>query len=150
MSVESIVFVVLVFTTFFNAGVQAYIHFEAYPLIAYVGKAEFSTYLKEYEGRLTIPLMLPYALTLLSNLALLFVRTERFPLLWVVIALILNIAVAAVTLMLATPIYNRIKQAGQAAAGEMQALMRINLLRLALSLLSGLVIIYLLLNALAA
>ena len=46
MALELIVFIVLVFTVFFNNGVQAYIHYEAYPLFAYVGKPEFATYLE--------------------------------------------------------------------------------------------------------
>ena len=149
MTIELIAFIVLVLTTFISNGVQAYIHFEAYPLIAFVGKSEFATYLKEYEGRLTIPLLLPYGLTLLSNLVLLFTRPAKITVIVVIVAFVLNLAVAVVTMMLATPIYARIKQAGEAAPKEMEQLLRINLLRLVLSTVSSLVVIYMLVLALS-
>ena len=149
MTIELIAFIVLVLTTFISNGVQAYIHFEAYPLIAFVGKSEFATYLKEYEGRLTIPLLLPYGLTLLSNLVLLFTRPAKITVISVIVAFVLNLAVSVVTVMLATPIYARIKQAGGAAPKEMEQLLRINLLRLVLSTVSSLVVIYMLVLALS-
>jgi hypothetical protein len=150
MSLAAIVFIVLVVTTFISNGVQAYIHFEAYPLIPLVGKSEFANYLKEYETRLNIPLLLPYGLTVLSNIILIFTRPGSLSVIVVIVALILNLAVSVVTLQLATPIYNRIKQAGQAAPAEMEQLMRINLIRLVLSSLSSLIVIYMLLTLLPA
>ena len=144
MSLASIVFIVLAVTTFFSNGVQAYIHFEAYPLIPFVGKSEFATYIKEYENRLTVPLVVPYVLTLLSNLVLIFTRPGNLSIIVVIVAFVLNLAVSVVTLQLATPIYNRIKQAGEAAPAEMEQLMRINLIRLVLSSVSSLVVIYML------
>jgi hypothetical protein len=150
MSLAAIVFIVLVATTFISNGVQAYIHFEAYPLIPLVGKSEFANYLSEYEKRLNIPLLLPYALTVLSNIILIFTRPGNLSVVIVIVALILNVAVSVVTLQLATPIYNRIKQAGQAAPAEMEQLMRINLIRLVLSSLSSVVVIYMLLTLLPA
>lgn len=150
MSLATIVFIVLVVTTFISNGVQAYIHFEAYPLIPLVGKSEFANYLKEYESRLNIPLLLPYGLTVLSNIILIFTRPGSLSVVIVIVALVLNLAVSVVTLQLATPIYNRIKQAGQAAPAEMEQLMRINLIRLVLSSLSSLIVIYMLLTLLPA
>lgn len=150
MTIEVIVFIVLVVTTVYNLGVQAYIHFEAYPLLGSVGKAEFAGYIKEYENRLMIPLLLPYGLTLLSNLILLFARPAGIDILWVIVALVLNAAVAAVTQVVATPVYNRVKQSGSASGEAMAQLMRINLLRLVLSLLAVLVIVLMLIAALGA
>lgn len=150
MDFESVVFAVLVFTTFFNNGVQAYIHFEAYPLFSYIGKSEFPTYLSEYERRLTIPLLLPYGVTLLANIVAMFAHPEVLSLIWFVVALILNISVAVVTLRVATPVYNQIKQAGEATGATMGRLMQINLWRLVLSTLSSIVMIYLLLDLLSA
>ncbi|MBN8595299.1 MAG: hypothetical protein J0M33_26335 [Anaerolineae bacterium] len=149
MTIELVLFVIVVALTLFNNGVQAYIHFEAYPLLRRVGKSEFAGYLGDYEARLTIPLMLPYGLTVLSNLALLVIRPEPVPLVGVIVALVLNIAVAVVTITLATPVYNRIKQAQQAGGADMDSLMNINLLRLLLSSAASLTLLYLLLTLLA-
>ena len=148
MSIEILIFVVVLAATLFNNGIQAYIHFEAYPLFAYVGRGEFSTYLTEYERRLTIPLVLPYLVTVLSNIALLFLRPDDVPLIGVVVVLILNLAVSITTLMLANPVYNQIKQGGVADSAAMSRLMNINLLRLVLSTLASLVLLYLLIDLL--
>lgn len=150
MSLELILFVALIALIFYNNGIQAYIHFEAYPLLRQVGKSEFSSYLSEYEGRLTIPLMLPYGLTLLSNLALLAARPAGIPLGGVIVTLILNLAVAVTSGVLATPVYNRVKSAGQASGDDMSRLMNINLLRLLLSTASSAVALYLLLTLLSS
>ena len=150
MTLGVILFIVLVATTFFSNGVQAYIHYEAYPLFSSVGKPEFAAYIKEYETRLTIPLVVPYVLTLLSNLALLFAHPANLTVISVIVAFVLNLAVSVVTVMLAAPIYNRIKQAGTAAPAEMEQLMRINLIRLVLSTVSSVVVIYMLVTLLPA
>src|SRR5262249_41922309 len=113
MTLGSILFIILAVTVFFSNGVQAYIHYEAYPLIGYVGKPEFATYISEYEKRLMIPLAVPYGLTLLSNLILIFVHPFGLSVIWIIISLLLNVSVAAVTLRVATPVYNELKQAGQ-------------------------------------
>jgi hypothetical protein len=149
MTIELVLFVIVVALTLFNNGVQAYIHFEAYPLLRRVGKSEFAGYLGDYEARLTIPLMLPYGLTVLGNLALLVIRPEPLPLVGVILALVLNIAVAVVTITLATPVYGRVKQAQQAGGADMDSLMNINLLRLLLSTAASLTLLYLLLTLLA-
>ncbi|HET8840223.1 MAG TPA: hypothetical protein VFN35_02095 [Ktedonobacteraceae bacterium] len=148
MVVSLIFFLILAFTTFFSNGVQAYIHWEAYPLFAFVGAGEFPAYLKEYERRLTLPLLVPYFATVISNIVLLFIRPDTMSLVWLIVALVLNIAVTVVTMVLATPIYNRHKQAGSVTVEGLRDLLRINLLRLILSTLSSAVVIYLLINVL--
>lgn len=148
MTLESILFILLVFLTFYNNGVQGYIHFEAYPLIGLVGKSELSAYLKEYEGRITPALLLPYGLTLLSNLALIFIRPAALSVVAVILALLLNLSVAVVTQMVATPVYNQVKQNQGGTAEEMARLLRINLLRLGLSTVSSLVVAYMLITLL--
>src|SRR5690242_18610217 len=112
MTLGSILFIILAATVFISNGTQAYIHFEAYPLIGYVGKPEFAAYIKEYETRLTIPLLVPYGLTVLSNIVLIFVHPVGLSVVLIIISLLLNLAVAAVTMMVATPVYNSLKQAG--------------------------------------
>ena len=149
MSFELIVFIVLIVLTLFNNGVQAYIHFNAYPLLAYVRKEDFGKYLSEYEKRLMFPLMLPYGLMVLSNVVLIFTRPGKVSVAGVIVALLLNLAVATTTVVVATPVYNRIKAAGQAAGDDMSRLTQINLLRLLLSTASSLVVLFLLLTALS-
>ena len=140
MSIEWLLFVVLVVTALVNQGVQMYIHFEAYPLLGYVGKAEFAEYIKQYEKRLLVPLMLPYVVGVLSNIALIFVRPEIVPVLGVIAVLVLNLSVGFVTVMVATPVYNRILQAGEAKGADMASLMKINLLRLGITTVASAVV----------
>lgn len=148
MEFKWFLFLVVLALTLYNNGVQAYIHFEAYPLIALVGKAERTAYLTEYERRLAVPLLLPYGLTLLSNLALVFMGPAQIPVMGVVVLLALNMAVAMVSVILATPVYNRIKAAEQVNPADMSHLMGINLLRLLISTASSLVVLALLFSAL--
>lgn len=143
MTFADILFIILVASTFVSNGVQAYIHFEAYPLLASVGKAEFAGYLKEYERRLMIPLLLPYGITMLSNLILIFTHTDYAGLGWFAVLFVINLAVALVTQFVATPVYNRVKQAGAATGPDMAQLMRINWIRLGLSTLSSAILIFL-------
>lgn len=53
----------------------------------------------------------------------------------------MSLAVGATTGAIATPVYNRVKAAGQATGEDMKKLMRINLLRLLLSTASSLVVL---------
>jgi hypothetical protein len=145
MNVENMLLVVLAALTLYNLGVQAYIHFEAYPLLAYVGKSEFTQYLAEYEKRLTLPLLLPYVLTLLTNLVVIFIHHDDVPVIGLILAFVLNLAVSLGTLFVATPVYERVKTSTNVAA-DMKPLMKINLGRLLLSLAAGLVVLYLLLT----
>ncbi len=142
----TILFLIFVFTTFYNNGVQAYIHLEAYPLFAFVGTQELPAYLKEYEKRLPLPLLLPYFATVLSTILLLVFRPAQLSLVWLIVVLVLTLAVTVVTVVLATPVYNRYKQAGTITSAGMHELLRINVLRLALSTLSSLIVISLLIG----
>ena len=144
MTLPALIFIIFVFTTFFNNAIQAYIHQETYPSFAFVGQSEFAAYLKEYERRLTLPLLLPYAISLLSNLILFFVRPAGVSVVLLVINFLLNLAVSIVTLRVATPVYNRIAQAGRANPDDLRELLQINLLRLGLSTLCSLIVLYLL------
>src|SRR5260221_11925755 len=110
MTIYSVLFLVLVFTTFFLNGIQAYIHLEAYPLFAFVGTEEFPAYLKEYERRLPLPLIFPSGAQLLSNLVLLFIRPAHLSLGWFIVALVFNIDVTVVPVVLSPRVYNRYKQ----------------------------------------
>ena len=144
MSIQLAIFLVFVFTTFFSAGVQTYIHQEAYPLLAYIGGQDFPTYLKQFEQRLTIPLVLPYVLAVLSNIVLFFTRPNNIPLVWLIVVFVISIAMSGITGGLATPVYNRYKQNGKPEVRVVQQLERINILRLVPSLVNSAIVVYLL------
>lgn len=145
MTIQLAIFLLFIFTTFFGTGVQTYIHQEAYPLLAYIGGGqEFPNYLKAFEQRLTIPLVLPYVLAVLSNIILFFIRPNGVPLLWLIVAFVLSLASSGVTAGIATPVYNRYKQNGKPELQIVQRLVNINILRLVLSLLGSAIAIYLL------
>lgn len=144
MNIELAVFLIFVFVSFINQGVQMYIHFEAYPLLASVGKAELPAYIEQYEKRLSIPLLLPYGFTLVTNLIMFFTYPAKLSLIIIGAAFVVNIAVAAVTMLIATPVYNHVKQESDAKGAAMAHLMQINLGRLFLtSVSSGLVLVML-------
>lgn len=148
MSLGNLLLVILVAATLFSNGVQAYIHYEAYPLFANVGKSEFAAYIGEYEKRLAIPLLAPYGITILANLILIFVRPANVSVIGVIIALLLNLSVAIVTMRVATPVYEKMKASGTAIGADMKQLMSINLIRLVLSSIASLVVLGLLLGQL--
>lgn len=150
MTIELILLTALVALTLYGNGVHAYIHFNSYPLFAHVGKPEFPAYLGAWEKGLNIPLMLPYVFTLLVNIALIFVRPADVPVVGVIGVLLTMVVTAVVSVGLATPVYARIKKAGEAAAADLAALMRINLYRLGLATLASVIVLGLLLGQLSA
>lgn len=141
MVLANLLFVVLIGLVLFNNGVQAYIHFEAYPIFAHVGKDNLATYLSEYEKRLTIPLLAPYGLTLLVNLILFFLRPDGISLIALIVVFVLNLSVAPISLFVATPVYNQVKGG---ALDVMPRLMNINLIRLLITTVTSIVVLYLL------
>ena len=147
MTFQLLIFAIFVGALFVNLGVQAYIHFEAYPLIPFVGKSEFAAYIAEYEKRLMIPLLAPYAISLLANLILIFTRPDGVSVVLLIIILLVNLAVSVVTLQMATPPYNKIKQAGMVTVAGMAELMQINMIRLILTAVCALLAIFLIIAA---
>jgi hypothetical protein len=144
MTIATVALLILVFTMFFSTGVQVYLHLEAYPLFAYVGRAELPKYLTEYERRLTAPLLVPSAFTLISAVVLLVIRPASLSVGWLIVALVCTLAVHIVTGALATPVYNRLKQRETDTASALSQLLRINLLRLGFSLVGSIAVIILL------
>jgi hypothetical protein len=147
MTVEMLIFIVLLALTCFNNGVQAYIHFEAYPLFPVVKQDNFASYAAEYERRLVFPLVVPYLATLVFNVAAIFVRPDDVSVIGIIVVLILNVAVASTTAVVATPVYNRIKENGPVGEDFAQ-LMKINLARLVISTAASLLLMILLLSLL--
>lgn len=132
MSIELINFALLVALVCYNLGIQAYIHFEAYPLFQSVNDENFAEYVGDYERRLTIPLLVPYGLTILSSIGVIALGPSDVPLIGAILVLILNLSVAGVSLMVAAPVYERVKANGPVGEDFAQ-LMKINLGRLVLS-----------------
>lgn len=74
MSTEIIVFVIAAFATFFNNALHWYTQVTTYPLLSWVGQAEFVSFHKEYERRLLFSIYAPYTLLMFSTLLLIFFR----------------------------------------------------------------------------
>jgi hypothetical protein len=148
MDLQLIPFVVLVFTTFFNTGIQWYTHQQSYPLMALVGVDTYETYFHEYERRLVLALYIPYFIMLVSNITLFFLRPAGIDLLWLVIAFALNLSIMVVSFALAVPIHKRHAQAGQVTSAGVAELLQVNILRLGAATLSSGIMLFLLLRLL--
>lgn len=148
MTIELLIFVLFTGLVLFNNGVQAYIHFEAYPLFKFVGQDRYAEYVEQYEKRLTIPLLAPYGLTVLSNLLLLGLRPDGVSIIGIIVALILNVAVAGVSLRVATPVYELVKANGPDGE-DFERLMQINLIRLGISTAASVLVLIILLGVLS-
>ncbi len=147
MSLETLIFVIFFALVLHNNGVQTYIHFNVYPLFKSVDKSSLVSYLAQFEKGLTVPLLLPYGLTILVNLALLFIRPDDISIVGVIILLILNVSMAGISIRIATPVYNRLSdfENFEEALAE---LLKINLLRLGVTTVISLITCGLLLGLL--
>jgi hypothetical protein len=147
--IETGLFVVLVFSTFFNNAIQWYTHLESYPLQAFVGRNEYANYGKEYERRLVFALYIPYFVMLLSNLALIFAPPSVIERLPFIVTFALNLSIMIVSFALAVPIHKRHAQEGGVTPSGVQELLRVNLLRLGANTLSSAIVLFLLVDMLA-
>lgn len=76
-----------------------------------------------------MPLLLPYGLTILTNLALLFIRPDEIAIAGIIVLLMLNMSMAGIGIGIATPIYNRLSDFENFDT-TLAELLKINLLRL--------------------
>ena len=143
MSLAIFILLLVALTTFFNAGLQYYTTVSTYPLFSEVDEANFVRFHKAYEGKLPLSIYIPYSLWMLSTLALLFVRPDGVTLLWVVLLLVLNGSIMAVSLAFAAPVHTKLDREGK-NAGDLAKLRRYNLPRLLAVAASSMVALYLL------
>src|SRR5688572_24026686 len=148
MSLENLIFVIVLATQWLISVFNPIIHNKAYQHLNNVGREGSRTYFAEYGRGSVMRLILLYFLRFPANIALLFLRPDGVSLLGVIVVLILNLAVSTTTQVLAAPVYNRIRQGDSVDSAEMSRLTNINLLRLALSALASLVVLGLLVDLL--
>ncbi len=82
-----------------------------YPAWKVVGATEFPAFHQSLSARLIPSFVLPFFLSVLANLLLVWVRPPELPRSLVVVALCLNVLVVVVTIMLAIPIQTQLSQA---------------------------------------
>jgi hypothetical protein len=148
MSTEIIVFVVAAFATFFNNALHWYTQVTTYPLLSWVGQAEFVSFHKEYERRLPFSIYAPYALLMFSTLLLIFFRPAEIALGWVFILFILNASIMIVSLVFAVPIHSRLDHQGYSDKAGIRKLIRYNSVRLITSSISSIIMLYLMISLL--
>lgn len=148
MSTEIIVFVIAAFATFFNNALHWYTQVTTYPLLSWVGQAEFVSFHKEYERRLPFSIYVPYTLLMLSTLLLIFFRPAGVNLGWVFMLLVLNASIMIVSLVFAVPIHSRLDRQGYSDKAGIRKLIRYNSIRLIASSVSSSIMLYLLLGLL--
>jgi hypothetical protein len=147
MAFESILLVILVVSTFIIQGTQLYLHFDTYPLLAHVGRAEFSAYLSEFERRFISLTIVPFSLSVLSNLGLVVFRPDELRLTPIVVALVLIVVLGVSNS--GSGRYRMIKQAGEATPIHLVSFMEFNLLRLSIASFRSLLVLYILYTVLA-
>lgn len=148
MSTAIIVFVVAAFATFFNNALHWYTQVTTYPLLSWVGQAEFVSFHKEYERRLPFSIYAPYTLLMFSTLLLIFFRPVEIELGWVFVLLVLNASIMIVSLVFAVPIHTRLDRQGYSDKAGIRELIRYNRVRLIISSTSSIIMLYLMMGLL--
>jgi hypothetical protein len=149
LTFPDVLLLLVTLTSAFNMGLQYYTTVSTYPLFSALSDETFVPYHKAYEHRLPLAIYAPYALLMLGTLLLLFVHPARVSPLWVVLALLLNGAIMAVSLVFAAPVHARLDQHGK--RDDLLALLRrYNLLRLLASAASTTIFVLLALRSLVA
>ena len=128
-------YVALVCVSFGGGVMQGAVN---YPAWSKIGAAEFPAFHADAERRLLPNFVVPFFLTLVPTVALVFVRPAAVPLGWVLAALVLNLAIMATTVGIAVPLQHRLGQGMDAAV--LQRLIRVDRL---LRLLPGLLLVLL-------
>lgn len=129
MTLPELVLLLVAVTSALNTGLQYYTTVSTYPLFSDLPAEAFVGYHQAYERRLPLAIYLPYALLMAGNLLLLFVRPAAVALGWVVLLLVLNGSIMAVSLAFAAPVHARLDREGKRAE-LLMLLRRYNLPRL--------------------
>ena len=133
----------------FNTGLQYYTTVSTYPLFSPLPAEAFVGYHQAYERRLPLAIYLPYTLLMGATALLLLFRPEGVGLTSIVLLLLLNGAIMAISLAFAAPLHARLDREGKQEA-LLALLRRYNLPRLLLSTASTLLAGYLLVSTFGA
>jgi hypothetical protein len=149
MNLPELLLLLVALTTFFNTGLQYYTTVSTYPLLQSLPDAGFVAYHKAYQRTLPWSIYLPYTLLMLSTLALLVVRPEAAALGWVLLLLVLDGSIMAVSLAFAAPVHARLDREGKRPE-LLSLLRRYNLPRLLAASLSSLLVLALMAQTFSA
>jgi len=131
------VLLILSLLTALNWAVHWYTHTVTYRLFPTVAAAAggpgFVRYHQAYEGRLPLSVYAPWAALTGVSAVLLAVRPPGLGIVWPLVLLLLNAAIAVLSLILAAPVHRRVDAAGALAEADARALLRANGLRLAVA-----------------
>lgn len=116
----------------FNTALQYYSQVATYPLFAAIGPG-FADYHRAYERRLSLAIYAPFALLMVTMIALVAVPPAGMGRGWPLAMLVLNLSIAPISILLAVPHHRRLTAQGLADAAGVGALLRANGLRLAVS-----------------
>lgn len=128
----SLVFLLVVFSTLFCAAVNAYTYQIAYPLWAYVGRAEFGAVHREYLRRLDWIITVPHVVMFFSGGLMIWLRPSFASSAEVIALFMLEAAVVGVSAFAAGPVHGRFSRTGIADDAGLLLLVRISALRLIL------------------
>lgn len=144
MNTGLIVFIAVVFFTFFNNALHWYTQVATYPLFALIGNKEFLKYHLEYQRRLPFSIYAPYSLLMISTLLLFVCHPAQISLVWITVITVLNLAIMVESLIFAAPVHKRLDEQGFGDETGIRQLIFYNSLRLATSSVSSLIVLYLL------
>lgn len=144
MNFNLIVFIAVVFFTFFNNALHWYTQVTTYPLFAWIGQKEFLPFHKEYQRRLPFSIYAPYSLLMVGTLLLMFFRPPQISFTWIVLLIVVNAAIMIESLAFAAPVHKRLDLQGHSDERGIQQLIRYNGVRLVTSSVSSIVVLYLL------
>lgn len=144
MNIELIVFIGVVFFTFFNNALHWYTQVVTYPLFAFVGQKEFLQHHLEYQRRLPFSIYAPYSLLMFSTLLLFIFHPAQISLVWIIVITVLNLAIMVESLIFAAPVHKRLDKQGFSDETGIRQLIFYNGARLVTSSISSLVVLYLL------
>jgi hypothetical protein len=147
--VPELLLLLVALLTLFNAGLQYYTTVSTYPLFSDLTPEAFVAYHEAYQRRLPAAIYIPYTLLMLATLLLLAVRPPSVEPIWVLVLLILNGSIMAVSLRFAAPIHARLDQHGK-NPDDLRRLRRFNLPRLIAVSLSSVIVCGLLAQTLMA
>ena len=149
MNTDLIVFIAVVFFTFFNNALHWYTQLTTYPLFAWVGRKEFLGFHLEYQRRLPFSIYAPYSLLMISTLLLFVFRPAQISSVWVISLTVLNAAIMFESLIFAAPIHKRLDAQEFGDETRIRQLIRYNGVRVVTSSVSSIAVLYLLTKVLS-
>lgn len=112
MNIRLIVFIAVVFFTFFNNALHWYTQVATYPLFAFIGNKDFLKYHLEYQHRLPFSIYAPYSLLIFGTLLLFVFHPAQISLAWIIVITALNLAIMVESLIFAAPVHKRLDEQG--------------------------------------